>query len=145
MIYSGQIVLFCSREIQDVPDTDLITKDDQINEQVGIELHSGRKRYGGGFKWIKDNDIVLLKAYWRTDVVPLDVRLHLFGTTSDNTIGCLVLECLAPELINHIFKNSLCRKLITFRCENVIEYNPNVDVKAFKPKDELVIGVDVHL
>lgn len=145
MINSGQIVLFCSRDLEDKPTDDLITKDDKIDEQVGIETHSRRKRFGGGFKWTKTDNTILLKAYWRTGVIPIDVRLHLFGTTPDNTIGCLVIEGISPDTINQIFVNSLCRKQTSFECENIIEYNPNVDVKSFKPKDELIVGKDIFL
>ena len=143
MITKGQIALFCSRELDTTPTDDIIDAKGEINTEAGMEKNSGRKRFGGGFLWQKSGDVIQLQAYWRTGVVPLGFRLHLFGTTEEQTIGCLVVECAVSEHINSVFINSLCRTLITFKCEKVIEFDTNVDVEAFRDKDALTVGVDI--
>ena len=142
MIRAGTVALFCSRELHRESGDATVKADGTISVEAAIEMHSGRYRYGGGFHWEHRDSVIRLDMWWLTARVPKDVRLHLFGTTPERTIGCLVVECEAPGLIvNSIAFRRLQRNVIDFSAVRVIEYE--ADIEVTEGKDTLTIGVDI--
>lgn len=123
---------------------DILTADgERISIEAAIEKYSGRHRYGGGFHWEHKDEVIRLDMYWLTASVPKDLRLQLYGTTEHQTIGCLIVECEAPDLIvNNVAYRRLQRNVVDFSVVRVIEYD--ADVEDFEEKNELVIGVDLE-
>lgn len=123
---------------------EILTADgERISIEAAVEKYSGRYRYGGGFHWEHKDGIIHLGMYWLTARVPKDLRLQLYGTTEHQTIGCLIVECEAPDLIvNSVAYRRLQRNVIDFSAVRVIEYE--ADVEEIQEKDELVIGVDLE-
>ena len=110
MLTEGKIALICSREIN-------------------TEVYGNRDRYGGGFHWTRTDTHIRVHNFWKyVSAVPDAVRLHLFGTTPENTIGCIVIESTAPETLKTASVEVLHRIPLDFGYDDVVEYDNNIDV-----------------
>ena len=67
MISKGKIAQFRSVDLDTSSDDSLLVdKDGNIDADVGMQLISRRKVFGGGFLWEKSTDIIKLTMFWRT-------------------------------------------------------------------------------
>lgn len=123
MITHGTIALFCDME-------------------YNPEVFGNRVRYGGGFIWERADAHIRIKAFWKTaDTLPDRFRLHLFGTTPEKTIGCIVIEDVSScEVLQGAPVRELQRTPIDINYETVLEYS--VDVEKV---DDDVIDIEQFL
>ena len=112
MITEGKIALFCGKEIN--------------KAALG-----NRDHYGGGFLWTRTDTHIQINMFFRyADIgVPEDSRLHLFGTTPDNTIGCIVIESIqTPQALLDAPPNALIRNQpIDIPYKSVLDYTLNAE------------------
>ena len=121
MITEGKVALFQSREINP--------------EAVGK-----RDRYGAGLLWSRTDNTITVYNFWLyATPIPKEIRIHLYGTTPENTIGCVVMECELPDAILNLRKETLFRKSVDMKYNSVIEYSRNVEIA-----DDEVIEVIHH-
>ena len=112
MITEGKIALFCGKEIN--------------KAALG-----NRDHYGGGFLWTRTDTHIQINMFFRyADIgIPSDSRLHLFGTTPEQTIGCIVLESIStPDALLNAPPNALIRNQpIDIPYKSVLDYTLNVE------------------
>ena len=122
MITEGTIALFCGKEIN--------------REALG-----NRDRYGGGIRWRRTETHIRINMFFRyADIgIPKDSRLHLFGTTPENTIGCIVIESIqTPKPLLNTPPHVLIRNNpLDIPYNSVLEYALNVE-----DYDDAVIDFD---
>ena len=106
MITEGKVALFCSRE---------------------LNADGYRPRYGAGLHWRRTDDTVDVSMFYLDALVPIPIRVHLFGDTTDETIACLVLESESPEALQVAKQGKLHRVPLTFAYPSVLEYEPNIE------------------
>ena len=110
MLTEGTITLVCSREIDK-------------------EVYGDRHRYAGGFRWTRTDTHIRVHNFWKyVGEIPDMIRLHLFGTTPENTIGCIVVESISPAPLQTAGVETLHRIPLDFGYDSVIEYNINTEV-----------------
>ena len=138
MISKGKIAQFRSVDLDTSSDDSLLVdKDGNIDADVGMQLISRRRIFGGGFLWEKSTDIIKLTMFWRTLSIPKYVRVHLFGTTEAKNIGCLVLECEVPSYINSYGFNALQRIPIDIKVHKLLEFTE--DIEAYTEPEHINI------
>ena len=112
MITEGTIALFCGIDINKA-------------------AFGNRDRYGGGFHWTRTESHIRIHTFFRyaNIGVPADSRLHLFGTTPDNTIGCIVIESIhTPQPLLDAPPNALIRNNpLDIHYASVLEYAVNAE------------------
>ena len=120
MITEGKIVLFCGKDIN-------------------RKAFGDRDRYGGGIHWKRTESHIRIHLFWRyADIgIPADSRLHLFGTTPENTIGCIVIESIqTPQALLDAPPNALIRTPIDILIPLMIELEYAANAESF---DDAVI------
>ena len=108
MLTEGRVALFCSRDLN-------------------VDAYGNRTAYGGGFSWHRTDTQITLGAFWVSREVPVSFRLHLFGDTDMETIGCLVFEVDACESLRGFRRDILHRIPLVFSAGTVREYSLNVE------------------
>ena len=108
MIDTGRIVLLCSRDTYD-------------------HLPNKRIHYGGGFAWHLKQEKISIKGFWLTREIPEILRVHLFGDTPEQKIGCVVIECDTPTHLLKLRRYTLHRSVLDIEYKNVLEYSKDVE------------------
>ena len=108
MITEGTIALFCGKDIN-------------------RKAFGDRDRYGGGIHWRRTESHIRIHLFWRyADIgIPADSRLHLFGTTPENTIGCIVIASIqTPKPLLNAPPHALIRNnSLDIPYASVLEYS----------------------
>ena len=112
MITKGKIALFCGKEIN--------------KAALG-----NRDHYGAGILWTRTDTHIRINMFWRyaNITIPEDSRLHLFGTTPENTIGCIVIASIeTPKPLLNAPPHALIRNTpLDISYDSVLEYALNVE------------------
>ena len=115
MIESGLVLLLCS--------TDLDNK-------------GSRERYGGGFEWSVQGNVLTVPKFWIEKPVPNRLRLHLFGNTEASTVACLIVEIDVPDAVRTVAFNRLQREVFSAEFSEVLEYDEDIEnVELTWPED----------